>query len=310
MPIDDSGFLGRECPTCQRYFKLMPGTGIQGSELCHCPYCGHEGGADQFFTKDQIEFAKSVALQYAHGEIWKMLKRHEGPLGRQDGFIKLSIKVTGDSPPPLFEYRERDLETELTCTGCTLRYTIYGVFAFCPDCGQHNSPQILNKNLETIERMLNLADQHERQLRLYIIEDALENAVSAFDGFGREFVRILSRTASGTSTTYSFQNIVAARDRLIREHGIDMAAGLLSVEWESVIRGFQKRHLLAHCMSIVDDRYLAATHDPGAQKGTKVSIDKEEVQQVMGALRKIAASMQGAVSGNTPGPISAAGKIP
>ena len=43
---------------------------------------------------------------------------------------------------------EKQLETEVVCVNCTLRYSVYGVFAFCPDCGQHNSLQILDKNLD------------------------------------------------------------------------------------------------------------------------------------------------------------------
>lgn len=68
-----------------------------------CAYCGQKGEANQFFTKDRIDFAKSAARQYAHGEILKVLKGHEGPIGRQDSFIKLSIKVTGAPAPPLFQ---------------------------------------------------------------------------------------------------------------------------------------------------------------------------------------------------------------
>jgi len=291
IPTDDGGFVGHECPVCERYFKVKLGTGIQGPAPCYCAYCGHQGEASQFVTKNQIEFAKSAALQYAHEEIFKMLKRHEGPIGRQDGFIKMSIKVTGGSTPALFQYREQDLESELTCTACTLRYTIYGVFAFCPDCGQHNSEQILNKNLDTIEQMLALGDQQEEQLRQHIFEDALENAVSTFDGFGREYTRVLNLTASSGSAPQSFQNIANARERLIREHQLDMAAGILPGEWDSVVRGFQKRHLLAHSMGIVDDRYLAAAHDPQAVKGRKISIGKQEVQQLIESLRKTARVM-------------------
>jgi hypothetical protein len=43
---------------------------------------------------------------------------------------------------------DSERETALTCERCTLQYTIYGVFAFCPDCAAHNSLQILKKNFE------------------------------------------------------------------------------------------------------------------------------------------------------------------
>jgi hypothetical protein len=52
-------------------------------------------------------------------------------------------------------------------------------------------------------------------------------------------------------------------------------------------------------MGILDDRYLTVTHDPAAQRGSKISIEKKDVEQVIGALRKIAASMQLSSGGNT-----------
>src|SRR5713226_4313855 len=60
---DEGGYLGRECPECEHYFKITPGTGLKGEDLpCVCPYCGHHNSHDTFFTQDQIEYAQSVAV--------------------------------------------------------------------------------------------------------------------------------------------------------------------------------------------------------------------------------------------------------
>lgn len=64
----------------------------------------------------------------------------------------------------------------------------YG-FGWCPDCGVHNSMQILIKNLELARKELLLATTTDSELANHLIGDALENAVSAFDGFGRELCR-------------------------------------------------------------------------------------------------------------------------
>ena len=77
------------------------------------------------------------------GEVADQLKRHEfsvppkGPFG-----IGFSLKIHCD-PEPIRYYVEDQTETLLTCESCTLTSAIYGVFAFCPDCGSHNSLQIL-----------------------------------------------------------------------------------------------------------------------------------------------------------------------
>ena len=99
--------------------------------------------------------------------------------------IGMSLKVEG-RPHPIKHYRESQLETEVVCDHCSLRYAIYGVFAYCPDCGRHNSRQILDKNLELAGKQLYLAASVERELSAHLVADALENVVSAFDVFGRE----------------------------------------------------------------------------------------------------------------------------
>src|SRR5579862_1397147 len=148
---DERGLTGRECPTCEQYFKIEFGTGLKGEGLpVHCPYCGHTGDQGEFHTKAQIEHAKSVVLSRISGALIKDLKslefdhRPHGGLG-----IGISMKVTGRATP-VIQYSEKDVETEVVCGKCTLRYAVYGVFAFCPDCGTHNSVQILDKNLELI----------------------------------------------------------------------------------------------------------------------------------------------------------------
>ena len=99
--------------------------------------------------------------------------------------IGISMKVTRDGPHPIRDYREKQLETEVICDKCTLRYAIFGVFGWCPDCGAHNSAQILGKNLELAKKELALAQSVEKDLAEHLIGDALENVVSAFDGFAR-----------------------------------------------------------------------------------------------------------------------------
>jgi hypothetical protein len=78
IPIqtDEQGYLGRECPIseCEGYFKIIPGTGLQGVTDCYCPYCGHKGSQNEFFTKDQIEHAKSIAIRQVTDALVKDLK--------------------------------------------------------------------------------------------------------------------------------------------------------------------------------------------------------------------------------------------
>ncbi len=276
IPInaDEDGYLGRECPVaeCLGYFKITPGTGIKGPAPCHCPYCGHSGDSNTFFTQEQIEYAKSIALRQFTDALHQDLKSMEFNHPPRGGFgIGISLKVTQGARHPIQHYREKELETEVICDACTLRYAIYGVFGWCPDCGIHNSVQILSKNFELARKELSLAETVEKDLADHLIGDALENAVSAFDGFGRE---ICLRKGS----EIRFQNLPGARRNVQEKFGFDFADGLTAEQWQYVSRVFQKRHLLAHKLGVIDDEYVQRANDPGAVAGRKVQVSPNEVR--------------------------------
>lgn len=273
IKADEDGYLGRECPVdaCLGYFKITPGTGVKGPVPCHCPYCGHTGDMSSFSTKEQIEFAKSMVIRQVTDALHQDLKSMEFNHPARGGFgIGISLKVTRGAPHPIKYYREKQLETEVVCDNCTLRYAIYGVFGWCPDCGIHNSVQILTKNLELAQKELALAGSVDKELAERLIGDALENVVSAFDGFGREIC--LRKGAD-----IRFQNLLAARQKTQEVFGFDFADTLGPGDWESACRVFQKRHVLAHKMGVIDDDYVRKANDPGAIIGRKIHVAHDEV---------------------------------
>jgi len=279
IPISpgEDGYLGRECPIkeCLGYFKITPGTGVKGPAPCHCPYCGHSGESRTFFTQEQIEYARSIVLRKVTDAIHKDLKSLEFEHKPQGMFgIGISMKVQASAPLPIRYYREKELETAVVCDSCTLRYAIYGVFGWCPDCGVHNSLQILTKNLELARKELTLAATAEAELGNHLIGDALENAVSAFDGFGREL-------CARKSADIRFQSVLGARRKVQDIFGFDFADGLRPDEWECACRVFQKRHLLAHKMGVIDEEYLQKGNDPGAVLGRRVRLTEGEVQSAI-----------------------------
>lgn len=285
IPItaDESGYLGRECPVeeCQGYFKITPGTGIAHPAPCHCPYCGHSADSSHFFTQEQIEYARSIVLRKVVDAIHKDLKSLEfehkprGPFG-----IGISMKVKQGAPRPILYYREKQLETEITCDSCSLKYAIYGVFGWCPDCGIHNSLQILTKNLELARKELMLAESSDVQLAEHLVGDALENAVSAFDGFGRE-------VCSQKGSDIRFQNLATARKKVQETFGVDFIDMLGSGEWDSACRAFQKRHLLAHKMGVIDEEYVQKTNDPTAVAGRKIHVTPDEVYSAISIVERL-----------------------
>lgn len=293
IPSDEEGYLGRECPQseCQGYFKIKLGTGIQEVIPCYCPYCGYTSDQSQFWTQDQIKYAKSVMINQLNQALKKDFKEMDRKLRYQsrNSFLKLSMEFKVRRHP-IRHYREKQLETEIVCDHCNLQYTIYGVFSYCPDCGTHNSLQILKKNFELAQKEIALAETVEdADLAEVLMADALENVVSAFDGFGRKACQIYKDISSEPekAENLSFQGLFKTRRQIQDLFDFDLAQGLNPNEWDFVCQCFQKRHLLAHRMGIVDEAYLKFTKDQQAIIGRKVTIEPNEITTFVEKLERL-----------------------
>ena len=293
LPSDAGGYTGRECPNCERYFKIVTGTGLKEIETCYCPYCGCHDDHSCFHTAAQIEYAKSVVVDNVSRRIGAELKKMARDINRRSwqssGFLNISMEVR-DSPSSIRRYpKESELETYIECTGCTLKYAVYGVYGFCPDCGQRNALQILGKNLDIAAKILDLRDTVDNPLREALTGNALTSVVSAFDGFGREVCRAsASKSASPSKAErIRFQNLVRAQEQVRRLFRFDIASTTHSSEWEIAIRCFQKRHLLEHKSGVVDKEYLERTNDPTARLGRMISLTAQEVVELIDILRKL-----------------------
>jgi hypothetical protein len=286
LPTDESGYLGRECPNagCKGYFKIVPGTGLSGLTDCHCPYCGHTAAQSEFATPDQIKYAKSIAVREITDAAVKDLKSLEFDIRPKGAFgVGLSMKVKPGRQHPIHRYREKALETHVECAGCTLKYAVFGVFAYCPDCRQHNSLQILGKNLELVAKMLDMTATADAEVAERLIGNALEDCVSAFDGFAREICRVHAAKSCDPAKAekVSFQNLEGAKRNLTGLFGFDLAADLTVEEWKAAVRGFQKRHLLSHKMGVVDGEYVRKSGDTEGVVGRKINVDAEEVRELV-----------------------------
>lgn len=122
-----------------------------------------------------------------------------------------------------------------------------------------------------------------------LIANALEDCVSSFDGFGRETCRVFSSRAATPekAAEIRFQNIANAKQRVREQFGVDFACALNESEWALVLRCFQKRHLLAHKMGVVDEEYIQATSDDTAVLGRKSKVDSTEVRDLVAVLRSL-----------------------
>ncbi|MFC1758796.1 hypothetical protein ACFL2H_08515 [Planctomycetota bacterium] len=159
--------------------------------------------------------------------------------------------------------------------------------------------QILTKNLELAEKELVFAEtSDDDELCQYLTADALENAVAAFDGFGREISAVHKESANnpGKATSMSFQNLVIANEKVEKQFGFCLTDGLDATQWATANSCFQKRHLLAHKMGVVDQKYLDSTGDRKAQCGRKVPICIDEVRGLLALVETLGQFLSNALT--------------
>ena len=108
LPVDQDGFLRRECPTCEQQFKWYAhGEGDSDAEIADqyfCPLCGAPSGVDTWWTPAQLEFAQSSAgpalEQHVQGLIADAFEGIRGMDFKPDRNFSLDIPP----PEPLTEH--------------------------------------------------------------------------------------------------------------------------------------------------------------------------------------------------------------
>ncbi len=292
IPTDDRGLVGRRCPACLRHFKLKPGTGLP-TEMCHCPYCAHPADISEFTTPEQEEYVRSVGMREAQERILKPMMRRFGESLRgieratSVGPIQIRVEVRDQwRVIPLAHYREREVETNVTCHECGLQFAVYGVFATCPDCTQMNASAIFHKSMEAARRRLTLIDGDiDSGLVEGLLSDAVGSAVGAFDAVGKEVSRQFPGLLPSTPRNL-FQNIQALKEALAKAAGTSLAEVLGDEKYRSLVRMFQVRHVYEHNLGVVDSEAIKKAPDLAAWRGRRYVLARGEVQAFLGCLEE------------------------
>jgi Zn ribbon nucleic-acid-binding protein len=108
VPLDDDGFLGRECPACERQFKWFHGTTADrpddaiDPDCYFCPYCSEPAPGDQWWTNEQLEYLQGVAAATFSDAVDQEIEKMPRTSG---GLIQISIESSGtvEAPSPLNE---------------------------------------------------------------------------------------------------------------------------------------------------------------------------------------------------------------
>ena len=284
---DEKGLVGRECPSdeCGRYFKLKPGTGLP-IDRCRCPYCGAKGDSSDFFTADQLRYARTFGEKKILDPILSKFTKDIEQMnrGQRGGLFSLEFSVKRPGIR-VHSYLEKQLETEVTCDRCGLEFAVYGVFASCPDCGQLNALKVCLASLETAKKKLTLSkDQSlDADLRRDILRDALGGAIGAFDAYGKA-LRARRMSFASKAKSNLFQDIEALDGEL-------KAGGMPGIEqligrsnWEQMKWFFQARHIYMHNAGVVDSRFVAKQPSYSHMLGRILPLEADQIRKSIDCL--------------------------
>lgn len=293
LPTDRHGYLGRTCPECKEYFKIKLGTGLK-TKKCTCPYCSYSGQSSDFTTKEQYEYAKSVAVDKVKrellGQIYNQLKGLE--FGKKGDFIQLQVRTPPIPQFPISYFSEKALETYVTCDNCKLDFAVYGVFGNCPDCGQINAFTVYRKSLEIAEKLLNeIVSQTDLSLDIKEIslKSVLNHLISSFDSLGKE-LRNKYPSKFPPRPKNLFQNLDELQKILLTSFQINLTDNESNFHFTK--RLFQVRHIFEHNMGVVDEDFVTKLPDLRHIKGKKYKLDIDELRQLMANLTGISTQIE------------------
>jgi DNA-directed RNA polymerase subunit RPC12/RpoP len=120
LPLDDDGFLRRECPTCEREFKRLyveqDDEAEPATDGVYCPYCGVRAPANAWWTQAQLTAAYALMYRDVVAPELEELRRTADGVRRNSGGL-FSVEVSYDEPsePPTLTERSDMRRIDFVC---------------------------------------------------------------------------------------------------------------------------------------------------------------------------------------------------
>jgi hypothetical protein len=290
IPVDDDGFLGRECPDCQQHFRVAHEEydRLPDDVRLWCVYCGHRDDHSEFMSGQQKTRLMAAAGGYAEQLVGKIFDDVFGDLARgsRGSMIHFSYRSRPFYPTPLPDIDEERLVRERTCGTCHLRYAVFGEHRFCPACGPlpplTTALDALDAETKRLQALVDLPEPLRAKLResgvlhrTYV--DTIENVVGIVEVLSDRVFRAAVPNADAMLKGKGkvFQRLDDLADLFRERLGVDVRASL-GTRWPALVRAWATRHVLTHCDGVVDGRYLASVPTSSARIGQRLQIRQDD----------------------------------
>jgi sarcosine oxidase delta subunit len=311
IPLDEDGFFGRTCPSCDAPFKMRHDEyeALPDELELTCPYCGHREEHSEFMSAAQLDrvmaAAEGLAEQWVHGQVDDMLSRTFGskrsrPRG-SGSMISIETSYTPGAPPPvrvLPEALEEQTRRVVECSTCGNHHAVYSATSFCPVCGPRPAAEKVLEAIGAAREALAIEDRlsvDEREMlraggvfeRFAV--DAIQTVVSLFELFARE--QFEHHVQGGQPHATAKGNVFQRLDDtalLFAEHtDVDLISIAGDARWQRLKHAFARRHVLTHNGGIVDQKFLAQVPHSGLKLGQRLVVSRGEAETALDDLEGV-----------------------
>ena len=175
-------------------------------------------------------------------------------------------------------------DTTSACSRCEALFATDGVVVRRPCCGIEKPRELMGQAAARIRDTLSKGGELvDRELMLGFLVSEFDGVMRASLAMANENARYFETADTGhpliaqmraLPESSSFQNLAGARQKFLPT-GWDMAK--VTKDWITLVRLFQKRHLVAHRLGVVDRDYLDKTSDTEAVLGRRVPLSVAEL---------------------------------
>ncbi len=305
IPIesDEKGYIDKQCPSeeCEFIFKVNEEDwkNIFKDEAVWCPLCRHEAPAEQWFTIEQVKYAKAESLTIVKGKINNALSLGAQKFNRRqpkNSFISMSMEVKGGiQRTHVIPAQAAELmQLEIQCEKCNARFAVIGSAYFCPACGHNSVTQTFSDSLRKIKAkkdgidvirkaLIESVGKDEAELTCRSLrETCISDGVVAFQKFCEGMYESFRKVPFN-----AFQRLEQGNKLWSNVVNEGYSDWLSADEYTKLNILYQKRHLLAHNEGIVDAQYINKSSDSTYKEGQRIVILDKDIDSLVSSLEKL-----------------------
>ena len=299
---DADGYIDKECPSevCGFSFKVGEEDWrdkVRNEEV-FCPFCGHIAPATDWYTTEQIEWAKQAAFAKFKGIISDAMRQDASNWNSRqsrNGFLSITLQVKDSPKQILLPIAATDpMRLKIACGACGCRYSVIGSAYFCPACGHNSAEHAFDQSLGKIRAALDAipeirtaitdTDIGENTVSL-LIENGLQQAITAFQRFAEAL--FLKNPSAPQARQNVFQNLDEGSILWQTAYGKAYHDHLSSDELRLLARYFQQRHVLAHRDGLIDEKYVDRSGDVTYRAGQRLVVREPDVRECLALIQKL-----------------------